>query len=48
MLLSWFRFTDLDAAWLLVPLGYLIVDNGRFFGLVLSDFLRRLHRGPPP
>ncbi|WP_210509037.1 CDP-alcohol phosphatidyltransferase family protein [Naasia sp. SYSU D00057] len=45
VLISWYRFTDLDPVWLLVPLGYLIADNARFFGLVLSDFLRRLHRG---
>ena len=45
VLLSWYRFGHLDPIWLLVPLGYLIADNARFFGLVLSDFLRRLNRG---
>ncbi len=45
VLLSWYRFTDLDPIWLLVPLGYLLADNARFFGLILSDFMRRLHRG---
>jgi len=45
VLISWFRFTDLAPGWLLIPLIYLIADNARFFGLVLSDFLRRLHRG---
>ncbi len=45
VLIAWYRFTDLDPVWLLVPLGYLIADNARFFGLILSDFMRRLHRG---
>jgi phosphatidylglycerophosphate synthase len=45
VLIGWFRFADLDPVWLLVPLGYLLADNARFFGLILSDFMRRLHRG---
>lgn len=45
VLVSWYRFAGLDPVWLLVPLGYLMADNARFFGLVLSDFLRRLARG---
>ncbi|THG31099.1 CDP-alcohol phosphatidyltransferase family protein [Naasia lichenicola] len=45
VVIAWFRFTDLAPGWLLIPLVYLIADNARFFGLVLSDFLRRLDRG---
>src|SRR3954447_12594173 len=45
VLIAWYRFTELDPVWLLVPLGYLLADNARFFGLILSDFMRRVHRG---
>lgn len=45
VLVSWFRFTDLADGWMLVPLGFSIAATAIFFGLVLTDLLRRLHRG---
>ncbi len=41
VLVSWFRFTDLDTAWLLVPLGYQVVASVFFFTMILTDQLRR-------
>ncbi len=35
------RFTDLPAAWLLLPALYLLVSNVLFFGMILTDQLRR-------
>jgi len=45
VLISWFRFTSLPDGLLLVPLGFSAVAVVIFFGLILTDFLRRLHRG---
>ncbi|WP_150307658.1 CDP-alcohol phosphatidyltransferase family protein [Planctomonas psychrotolerans] len=45
VLIGWFRFLDLDPVWLLVPLGYTIVSAVFFFGMILTDQLRRLNRG---
>jgi hypothetical protein len=45
VLICWFRFTDLASGWLLVPVGFSIAATIIFFGLVLSDLLRRLNRG---
>jgi phosphatidylglycerophosphate synthase len=42
---SWFRFADVPAGWLLVPLGFSVVASVFFFGMILTDQLRRLHRG---
>ena len=45
MVVVWFRFYDLDsAAWLLVPLGFLVVHLSFFFSLMLADDLRRLDK----
>lgn len=38
-----FRFTEVSAAWLLLPLAYCLVDTVLFFGMVLTDQLRRAH-----
>ena len=35
------RFTDLDAAWLLVPLANAVVGSVLFFGMMLTEQLRR-------
>ncbi|WP_108248975.1 CDP-alcohol phosphatidyltransferase family protein [Planctomonas deserti] len=43
--IAWFRFLDLDPVWLLVPLGYTVVSAVFFFGMILTDQLRRLNRG---
>ena len=45
VLVSWFRFSDLASEWSLVPLGFLVVAQLIFFGLVLTDLMRRLARG---
>lgn len=45
VLISWFRFFDLPDLWLLVPLGYQVVTAVFFFAMILTDQLRRLHRG---
>lgn len=38
-----FRFGDVSPAWLLLPLAYCLVDTVLFFGMVLTDQLRRAH-----
>lgn len=35
-----FRFTDVDAVWLLVPLGFSVVAVVTFFGMLLNDLLK--------
>jgi len=45
VLLSWFRFEEERSAWLLVPLAYSAVASVQFFSMVLTDQLRRAHRG---
>lgn len=36
-----FRFTHLDDRWLLAPLGFIVVGNLIFFGMMLTDQMRR-------
>jgi hypothetical protein len=36
-----YRFTDLDDRWLLAPLGWIVVGNLIFFGMMLTDQMRR-------
>jgi phosphatidylglycerophosphate synthase len=43
VLVSLFRFGDLSAGWLLVPLGFAVVGAAMFFGMTLNDQLRRQH-----
>ena len=43
--ISWFRFEDRSASWLLVPLGFQAVATVQFFAILLMDQLRRAHRG---
>lgn len=45
VLISWFRFFDVDDRLLLVPLGYQAITAVFFFAMILSDLLRRLNRG---
>ncbi len=41
VLVAAYRFFDLgSAAWLLVPIGFVLVANVMFFGLILNDLLR--------
>lgn len=41
VLIGAYRFTDLAAGWLLVPIGYVVVAAVMFFGMILIDQLRR-------
>lgn len=45
VLLAWHRSFDLPESALLVPLGFLVVQSVEFFAMVLTDSLRRAHRG---
>lgn len=44
VLISWYRFFELDPRLLLVPLGYQAVTAVFFFAMILADLLRRLNR----
>ncbi|SDR75611.1 CDP-alcohol phosphatidyltransferase [Friedmanniella luteola] len=39
-----FRHFDLALGWLLVPIGFTVVTAVMFFGMLLNDFLARVHR----
>ncbi len=43
VLIGLHRFTDLDPAWLLVPLGYCLVDAVTYFATMLNEALRAQH-----
>lgn len=43
--ISWYRFSDWPAKWLLVPLAFQAVATVQFFSMLLMDQLRRAHRG---
>ncbi len=43
VLISAYRFMDLADGWLLVPLGFCIVNAVAFFGMILNDLLRQRH-----
>lgn len=45
VLVSWFRFYDVDAEWLLVPLAFQVVASVNFFAMILTDQVRRRRRG---
>ncbi|WP_307806950.1 CDP-alcohol phosphatidyltransferase family protein [Naasia sp. SYSU D00057] len=46
VLVGLYRFTDLDPVWLLVPLGYCVVDAVTYFGTMLNEALRAQHGAP--
>ncbi len=46
VLVGLYRFTDVDGAWLLVPLGYCVVDAVTYFGTMLNEALRAQHGAP--
>lgn len=49
VLISAYRFFDLPAVgWLLVPIGYSVISNVMFFGMILNDQLRRQHAPGTP
>ena len=41
VLISFYRFFDLDAGWLLLPVAYQLVDSTAFFAMTLNDQLKR-------
>lgn len=43
VLVSWYRFSDLATSWLIVPIVAQITASVFFFGLILTDLLRRIH-----
>ncbi len=45
VLVSWYRHFDVPDTALLIPLGFLVVQSVLFFAMVLTDALRRAHRG---
>lgn len=51
VLISWFRFSDLSDAWLAVPVVFQVAASVFFFGVILTELLRRIcnlqHPGPP-
>jgi phosphatidylglycerophosphate synthase len=48
VLISLFRFTSLDTLWLLVPIGFQVVDVVIYFGVVTMPLLRKLHGAATP
>ncbi len=48
VLIGWARFFPVDGAWLLVPIGYGVVASVFFFGVILSESMRRLHAATHP
>ncbi|HYI55262.1 MAG TPA: CDP-alcohol phosphatidyltransferase family protein [Microlunatus sp.] len=47
VLISLYRFTTLDPLWLLVPIGFQVVDMVIYFGVVTMPLLRKLHGATP-
>lgn len=45
VLVSWYRFLELDDAWLTVPILFQITASVTFFVVILNDQIRRAHRG---
>ncbi|MGY1615771.1 CDP-alcohol phosphatidyltransferase family protein [Geodermatophilus sp. SYSU D00691] len=46
VLIGLHRFADVDPRWLLVPLGYCVVDAVTYFGTMLNEALRAQHGVP--
>jgi phosphatidylglycerophosphate synthase len=44
ILICWWRYLDLETAWLIVPIVFQVLDTVHFFSLLLIDHLRRAHR----
>lgn len=45
VLLCWWQYYKLDPAWYLLPLAYAVLSSVFFFAVILTDQLRRQHRG---
>ena len=48
VLICWFRFYEVDVAWLLVPVAFTMVATVFFFVQILTDQLRRAHPDQAP
>jgi phosphatidylglycerophosphate synthase len=46
LLVGLYRFESLEAVWLLVPLGYCVVDAVTYFATMLNEALRAQHGAP--
>jgi phosphatidylglycerophosphate synthase len=46
VLIGLYRFADVDPRWLLIPLGYCVVDAVTYFGTMLNEALRSQHGVP--
>jgi phosphatidylglycerophosphate synthase len=46
VLVGWFRFGPEDPVWLLVPVGYCLVDAVTYFATMLNEALRAQHGAP--
>lgn len=44
VLISWWRYLDLEVAWLIVPIVFQVLATVHFFSSLLMDQLRRAHR----
>lgn len=47
VLICWARFFSLDGTWLLIPLAYGAVSTVFFFGVIMTDLLRRASGAGP-
>lgn len=47
VLICWARFYSLDSAWLLVPIGFGVVSTVFYFGVIMTDMLRRASGSGP-
>lgn len=45
VLVCWFRFYEVNSLWYLVPIVFQCVASVQFFAMILTDQLRRAHRG---
>lgn len=48
VLVCWARFYAVDAGWLLVPIAFAVVSMIFFFGVILTDLLRRIASASTP
>lgn len=47
VLICWFRFFDLEDGWMLAPLAFALVSTVFFFGVIMTDLLRRASAAGP-
>jgi hypothetical protein len=47
VVICWARFYSIEMGWLLVPLGFALVSTVFFFGVILTDLIRRTSGSGP-